>query len=298
MKYFCDTLDFYTENPTAVTLGKFDGLHRGHQKLIEQVLGLKNQEIEAAVFALSSDERPYLLSPEEKKERLSQYNIDYLIRCPFVPEILQMEPEEFVRKILKEQLNARYVVVGTDFRFGHNRAGDASFLRSLEKTYQMEVIVVEKECYKEREISSTYIKEALAAGDMELVNQLLGYEYPITGIVQHGKKLGRKLGMPTVNLIPPAGKLVPPCGVYFSEVYVEGQQYHGVTNVGYKPTVDGSFLGIETYLYDFHQEIYGKETTVCLKHYKRPEMKFDTVEDLKHQMEQDICSGREYFRVS
>ena len=299
MRYFCNTTDFYSDGPTAVTLGKFDGLHRGHQKLIEEILRLgSKEEVQTAVFALASDERPYLLSPEEKKERLERYNIDYLIRCPFIPEILGMEPETFVKEVLKERLHAKYVVVGTDFHFGHNRKGDADFLKMLEEAYDMKVIVMEKECFNGREISSTYIRELLALGNMELVSKLLGYEYPVSGIVQHGKKLGRRLGMPTVNLIPEPGKLLPPCGVYYSDVFSGGNQYCGVTNIGYKPTVDGSFLGVETYLYDFHQDVYGKEATICLRHYERPEQKFDSVESLKHQMQKDIQLGKQYFNFS
>ena len=159
MRYFCNTTDFYSDGPTAVTLGKFDGLHRGHQKLIEEILRLgSKEEVQTTVFALASDERPYLLSPEEKKERLERYNIDYLIRCPFIPEILGMEPETFVKEVLKERLHAKYVVVGTDFHFGHNRKGDADFLKTLEEAYDMKVIVMENECFNGREISSTYIR--------------------------------------------------------------------------------------------------------------------------------------------
>ena len=209
-----------------------------------------------------------------------------------------MEPETFVKEVLKERLHAKYVVVGTDFHFGHNRKGDADFLKTLEEAYDMKVIVMEKECFNGREISSTYIRELLALGNMELVSELLGYEYPVSGIVQHGKKLGRRLGMPTVNLIPEPGKLLPPCGVYYSDVFSGGNQYCGVTNIGYKPTVDGSFLGVETYLYDFHQDVYGKEATVCLRHYERPEQKFDSVESLKHQMQKDIQLGKQYFNFS
>lgn len=298
MKYFTNTTDFYSDVPSAVTLGKFDGLHRGHQKLIREITRLRGDGVASVVFALASEERPYLLSPEEKREMVSQYNIDCMINCPFIPEILSMEPEEFIRKILKEKLKAAYVVVGTDFRFGHKRKGDAALLQSLQDQYNMKVFVLEKECHGQREISSTYVKEALAAGDMELVHTLLGYHYPVKGTVQHGRQLGRRLGMPTVNLIPEPGKLLPPPGVYFSDVYSAGRQYRGVTNIGYKPTVDGSFLGVETYLYDFHQDIYGREAEVRLRHYRRPEQKFESVEALKRQMQKDIASGKEYFRVS
>lgn len=298
MKYFDHTTDFYCDRPSVVTLGKFDGVHRGHQKLIRQVAELSEKGLETVVFAIAPDERPYLLSPEEKREMVSRYNIDCMIRCPFTAEILGMEPEEFIWKVLKERLHASYVVVGTDFHFGHNRAGDVGLLQRVQERYDLKVLVVEKERCGGREISSTYVKEALARGDMELVRELLGYAYPVRGVVQHGKQLGRRLGMPTVNLIPEPGKLLPPCGVYCSDVYSGGMQYQGVTNIGFKPTVDGSFLGVETYLYDFHQDIYGREAEVQLLHFCRPEQKFESVEALKAQMQKDIRSGKEYFRVS
>lgn len=298
MIYFDNTTDFSCDRPTAVTLGKFDGLHRGHRKLIGKVAGLKAEGLSSVVFTLAPEERSYLLSPEEKREMIEQYNIDCMIRCPFVPEILGMEPETFVFEVLKNKLHARYVVVGTDWRFGHGRSGDVALLQQLQEKYDFQAVVVQKECLGDREISSTYVKEALADGEMELVESLLGYYYPVKGIVQHGQRLGRRLGMPTVNLIPEPGKLLPPCGVYFSDVYSGGMQYQGVTNIGYKPTVDGSFLGVETYLYDFHQDIYGREAEVRLRHFCRPEQKFDSIEALKTQMQKDIRFGKEYFRVS
>lgn len=298
MKYFDQTTEFGWDGPTAVTLGKFDGVHRGHQKLMEKIASLRRENLASVVFALAPDEKPYLLSPEEKREKVGQYNIDCMIRCPFVPEILQMEPERFIAEVLKKRLHAQYVVVGTDFRFGHCRRGDVAFLQQMQEAYDLQVLVVEKECWNGREISSSYVKEALASGEMELVRALLGYDYPVRGTVQHGQKLGRRLGMPTVNLIPEPGKLLPPCGVYYSDVVVGGSQYQGVTNIGYKPTVDGSFLGVETYLYDFHQDIYGREAEVRLRRFCRPEQKFKTLEELKRQMQKDIQSGKEYFRVS
>lgn len=298
MKYFENTTDFFCDGPSAVTLGKFDGLHRGHQKLIREITELKKEGLEAVVFSLAPDERPYLLSPEEKRQKTEALGVDVMIRCPFVPEILHMEPEQFVSEVLKDRLHAACVVVGPDWRFGHNRSGDVRLLQSFQEKYGFRVIPIEKECCHGAEISSTCVKQALAEGNMELVEELLGYPYEVGGIVQHGQKLGRRLGMPTVNLIPEAGKLLPPCGVYYSDVEAEGQRYHGVTNIGYKPTVDGSFLGVETYLYEFHQDIYGKSATVGLRHYSRPEQKFDSIDALKHQMQKDIASGKEYFRVS
>lgn len=297
MRYIENTTDFYSDGPSAVTLGKFDGLHRGHQKLIREILKLSQKQYRSIVFTIAPEKNPVLLMPQEKRRILESNGVDCMIRCPFIPEILGMEPETFVREVLCRRLQARYVVVGTDFRFGHNRSGDVSLLTALQKLYGYHLIVVEKECYGAREISSTYIREALSSGDMELVETLLGYPYRVHGTVLHGKQLGRRIGMPTINLIPDKQKLLPPAGVYYSNVSVGGISCSGVTNVGYKPTVDGTFLGVETYLYGIHEELYGQEAEVSLLHYKRPEQRFSDVEKLKAQMEQDILSGKEYFSV-
>lgn len=296
MRYFEGTTEFYSEVPTAVTLGKFDGLHRGHQKLIRCVKAQKVSGLAGTVFVIAPQGSGRLLTKTEKRKCLEEMGIDLLIDCPFIPEILSMEPEQFVSKILVEKLKAKYVVVGTDFRFGYRRSGDAWLLKSLQEKYGIRVEIIEKECRGSREISSTYIREAMQAGEMGLVSELLGYPYSVAGTVQHGKQLGRRIGMPTVNLVPEQDKLLPPNGVYYTGVKSEGRYYHGITNIGCKPTVDGSFIGVETYLYDFDGNLYGKDITVELLAFRRPEMKFSSVEELKAQMERDIQAGKEYFR--
>lgn len=173
-----DTIDFRSPSPSVVTLGKFDGLHRGHQKLIREVLRLQDLGYYGIAFVIAPEGGPTLLSPQEKRAMLEAYGIDCMIRCPYVPEILSLEPETFVSDVLVEQLKARYIVVGTDFRFGHRRSGDVELLKRLQGKYGFRLIVLEKECHEGREISSTYIKEALARGDRGLANRLLGYEYP------------------------------------------------------------------------------------------------------------------------
>lgn len=295
MKYIENTTEVYSDVPSAVTLGKFDGLHRGHQKLINEILRLQKEQYYGIVFTIAPEHNPVLLTPQEKRSKLEDSGIDCMIRCPFVPEILGMEPETFVSDVLVNRLKAKYIVVGTDFRFGYKRSGDVSLLESLQEKYGFQLIVVEKECYCGREISSTYTKEALAASDMETVQMLLGFPYPVQGVILHGKQLGRRIGMPTINMIPEKNKLLPPEGVYYSDVALGGQLYHGVTNIGYKPTVDGSFLGVETYLYDIHKDLYGQEAEVRIRSFRRPERRFANVEELKTQMELDILSGKEFF---
>ena len=292
-----DTTDFHSPFPSVVTLGKFDGLHRGHQKLIREVLRLQDKGLYGIAFTIAPEENPALLTPQEKGELFEAFGIDCIMRCPYVPEILGMEPEAFVSEVLVEQMKARYIVVGTDFRFGHRRRGDVALLEALQGKYGFRLIVVEKERHEGREISSTYIREVLSDADMELANCLLGYAYPVTGVVEHGRRLGRRIGMPTINLIPDRRKLLPPKGVYFSEVVSDRFRCHGVTNIGCKPTVAGETLGVETHLYGVREDLYGEPMKVMLKHFRRPEQRFASVDDLKAQMQRDIQAGKAYFGI-
>lgn len=298
MKYIEQTTDFHSEGQSAVTLGKFDGLHLGHQSLIEEIVDLQRSGLEGIVFSIAPERIPALLTAEEKRDMLEHCGVDRMIRCPFVPEVLGMEPETFIADILVKRLQAKYIVVGTDFRFGHNRTGDVKLLARLQKKYGYTVKVIEKKCYQSREISSTYVREALGAADLELVNRLLGYEYPVHGVVLHGRQLGRRIGMPTINLIPEEYKLLPPPGVYFSRARIGDKDFCGVTNIGYKPTVDGSFLGVETYLFGTEEDMYDRQAEVRLLKFRRPERRFASVEALKAQMESDIRAGKEFFHVS
>ena len=297
MIYIHDTIDFCSDVPSAVTLGKFEGLHRGHQKLLQEVKRLQRQGYRGIVFSIAPGNEPALLTAEEKRIMVQSHGMDCMVKCPFIPEILSMEPEAFVKAVLVNGLQAKYIVVGTDFRFGHNRKGDVRLLGELQSKYGFTLRVMEKECYRGREISSTYVKEALAGADMELANELLGYDYPVRGTVLHGHQLGRKIGMPTINLIPGEQKLLPPPGVYFSRTFHEGRKYDGVTNIGYKPTVDGSFLGVETYLFGTEENMYGCEVEVHLLKFRRAEKRFRSVDELKTQMQKDIAAGREFFHV-
>ena len=293
---FKDTIQFSIAGPTAVTLGKFDGLHLGHQKLLRRIREISSGSTISVVFALNAKKEELILTDDEQKEILEGMGIDCLIKCPFVPAISTMSPRRFVEEILIGSLHASHVVVGTDFRFGYQRAGDASFLKSCEESYPLQVTVLEKEKYHGREISSTYVREAAAASDMPLVSALMGRPFPIHGTVLHGRHLGTKLGLPTANLVPEVSKLLPPNGVYFSRTCIDGEMYQSITNIGRKPTVGSSFRGVETYLLDTDKNLYGRQIRVDLLAYVRPEQKFETVDILKEQIRQDISSGREYFR--
>ena len=296
MRLIKGTLGFQEETDCVVTLGKFDGIHRGHRVLIDRVLAYAEKPVKKVVFAFDIASM-MLLSKNERRHMLNRLGIDILIECPFVPELIRMNPEVFVKKMLVDQLHAVHLVVGRDFRFGYGRSGDAALLKRLGPEYGFTVDVVDKVTDGEREISSTYVREELAKGNMEKVNELLGYEFFVTGEIVHGRRVGRTIGVPTTNLIPPRGKFLPPNGVYTTRTTAGDRTYYGMTNIGTKPTVDGQFIGVETYLFDCDEELYGEQEKVRLQHFLRPEVKFDSLEELKAQLREDEAAVRAYFAV-
>lgn len=304
MKYIKDTVDFNIEENTVLSLGKFDGVHRGHDLLLENLFQKKKEGLSAAIFTFNIPPRQnvehamqhVLTTNEEKMHLLEQLGVDYLIECPFTREIMCMEAQDFVRKIVRE-LHVKCFVVGDDFHFGHNRCGDYHMLRDMAEELGYEVIVVKKIKEDERDISSTFVREEVELGHIEKANHLLGYPYFVCGKVEHGKEIGRTIGIPTINLLPPKEKLLPPFGVYVSKVLIDGKEYHGVTNVGRKPTIAGENpVGVETHILDVAQDLYGKEVKVEFLKFVRPEQKFDSVESLKNQMQQDVATAKRYFQ--
>lgn len=297
MEYLSGLSGLYIYEETAVTLGKFDGLHRGHQKLIKRTMGYQRQGYKSTVFTLDFGRKEMLLTGEERREILEKQGVSYLIDCPFLPEVASMEPEDFIQSVLVDKLHAKKIVVGEDFHFGHNRKGDARLLKELEHIYEYEAEIVRKEKEGDREISSTYIREEIAKGNMEAAGRLLGYPYFVSGEVLHGRHIGSRLLVPTTNLVPTTRKLLPPNGVYISRTLVNGREYGGITNIGYKPTVGEKFRGVETYMFDFDEDLYGCDITVQLLKFLRPEKKFDSIDLLREQMKQDIGVGRSFFHV-
>ncbi len=305
MDYIREIQAYQCEKESAVTLGKFDGLHRGHQKLIQKICEKKEKfHVKTIVFAFDMNPffrqkglvRKGITTNEERKERLSQV-VDVLVECPFDERISTMTAEDFIEKILVQTFHAKYIVVGTDFRFGFEKKGDVAMLAAYAEKNGYELTVVSKEMFGNREISSTYIREELEKGHLENVNQMLGYPYTISGMVEHGKQLGRTLGFPTLNVHPSDEKMLPPKGVYMTNTFVDGQIYHGLGNVGFKPTVaEEHRMLIETFLFDYNGNAYGKEVRTQLLHYKRPEQKFDSVDELKAQIDTDIDYARDYFK--
>ncbi|NBH12676.1 bifunctional riboflavin kinase/FAD synthetase [Lachnospiraceae bacterium] len=308
MEYIRQSMTFNIEEPTVLSLGKFDGLHRGHELLLECMAKKKraHKELKAVVFTFDIPPQEQvenvrlqvLTTKTEKKQLFEKMGVDYVIECPFTREIMCMEPEEFIRRIVAG-LHVKYMVVGTDFRFGYRRRGDYQMLLEYAPQYGYEVEVLDKIQENGRDISSTFVREEIASGNVEKANELLGYEFFVEGNVLHGKKMGKAvLGIPTINLQPAQDKLLPPNGVYLTETEWSGRRYPGITNVGCKPTIEGTNpVGVETHLFDFAEDLYGEAVRVCFLKHVRKEQKFDSLEALKAQMIEDIQYGRVYFNT-
>lgn len=307
MQYIQGIQDFCLDRPSAVTLGKFDGVHMGHQKLIS-IIQEKAEKEHLLSVVFTFDRIPLRICPQkhqhfittntERRMFLEGLGLDVEIEYPFTEMLMNMEPEAFIEEILIGKLHAKYVVVGTDYHFGRGRMGTAQMLLEKGPEYGFETTIVEKERYQEREISSTYVREELRLGHMETVNVLLDRPYSIYGIVSKGKQLGRQLNLPTMNIYPPDSKLLPPNGVYASVTRLDGKEYYGVTNLGTRPTIDDSpLLSVETNLFDYESDAYGHYIEVQLMHFLRQEMKFDSVDTLKKQMESDASFAREMFML-
>lgn len=304
MQYIAHTREFHIDEPTVVSIGKFDGLHRGHKKLLREMFHWKERGFKVAIFTFSTPPgtlvkgkmQTMIMTNPEREDLLRMAGVDYLVEYPFDEEVCRMAPEEFVAEILTGKMNAEVIVTGPDCHFGYKAAGDKELLEKLAPKYGYRFFAVDKARDGDRIISSSYIREMLAEGRIEKANELLGYSYFVEGTVEHGNSLGHSRLYPTANLVPPKEKHLPKFGVYASRVTADGKQYGGITNVGRKPTIEGENpAGVETYLYDFEGNLYEKQIRVELLHFVRPEMKFSSIEELKEQLNRDIEECRGYL---
>lgn len=301
VEIIANTTDFYLEKETAAAIGKFDGIHIGHRRLLDEILMRRDRGLDACVFTFDpepnvffgGEETGELTTKEEKRLLFERMGVDVLIEFPLTAETASMRPGEFAAEVLAKRMNARFVAAGTDISFGAGGTGDAACLRELGDVLGFEVKIIDKVRHEGREVSSTYVRSQVEEGHMRTAEKLLGMPYLIAGKVTEGRQLGRKLGFPTVNLLPGGSKLMPPNGVYLSRVRHRGKLYRAVSNVGYKPTVtDERVLGVESYLYDFDGTIYGEEIEVYLCELVRPERKFESLEALQQCVKEDIAAGK------
>ena len=293
MKIFRTFDELNISEPVSMTLGKFDGVHKGHIDLLERLEGKKF----VFTFDISGSEG-LITTAFERRERFKELGVDYLFECPFDKEVMDMAPETFLRK-LTEHTNVRKIVAGTDFRFGKDRSGDCGVLSAMSKKYGYELEVVAKLVYGKTEISSSGIRDEIAAGHMEKVRELLGLPYFCDGCVVTGNRIGRTIGFPTANVPVDHAKLMPPFGVYkASLVTKEGDiSAVGIADLGRKPTVESEGkqnpVCIEINLFDFSEDIYGRDVRVFLHRFIRAERKFDNIDELKKQITKDILQCKE-----
>jgi riboflavin kinase / FMN adenylyltransferase len=302
--------------PNAIALGNFDGIHRGHQKVLQPILPTSPKEAAkdssysyATVVTFNphpqeffSGESKKLLTPlDEKVQQLEKLGVEQLVLLPFDRELAALSPQQFVEEILVKHLQATQIAVGQDFRFGHRRMGTAQELKAIAAKFGIEVEIASlyrgqnPENHQSPRISSSLIRQALAQGDILQANQMLGRAYTLTGKVVKGQQLGRTIGFPTANLELPPAKLLPRYGVYSVRVFIEASYtpIKGVMNIGCRPTVEGDRPTIEVHLLDWTGDLYGQTVTVSLEKFLRPEQKFASLEALKTQIVADCDLARQ-----
>ncbi len=280
--YGLPATDFYPE--TALALGFFDGIHLGHQELLNKV---KESPYPCGVLTFDTPPKKsgrILQTNEQKLELFEALGMDFVILLPFTEELAKTSPQDFVQKILADACHAKAVVVGEDYRFGRDAAGDTTLLKALMGEERVTVCPLLDSPYGT--ISSSLIREFLTTKRLKEAESLLGRPYSMRGEVVHGQHLGSAMGFPTANL-KVTGQLVPTYGVYETRVEVDGEVIPAVTNVGYRPTVNGEELTIESNLLGFDRMIYGKTITLLFVRHLRDERKFDSKEELFAQIEED-----------
>ena len=290
------------------TIGNFDGLHLGHQHIIQNMQkdALKNGWKKLIIFtephakeffaeSLGTEETkpPRILPWSEKVKRFEELGIEFAFFLNFNNQLRTMTPEAFLTKVLSK-LNIKKLVIGDDFRFGANREGDFTFLQEWGQKNSIEVEKTETFSIRNLRVSSTRIREALLANRFAEAKELLGRPYTFSGKVVYGKQLGSQLGVPTANMWLPKNKL-PIAGVYIVKVLFEGQVYGGIANMGTRPTVDGQTPVLEVHILEFNERIYGKKITVEFYQKVRDEKKFEDLDALKDQIFKDISTAKEYF---
>lgn len=312
MKIITDIENLKLDN-TIVTLGKFDGNHIGHQLLFDTVIKLKKPGLHTAIFTFNlppamvlgkDDEVKSLITHDERYYHKYSDEIDYIIEFPFNKQTMSMAPEQFVKDILVDRLDVKIIVVGEDFCFGKDRAGNVGTLKELGQKYGFEVIALKKVVftpsgYKEpQEVSSTLIKDEILKGNIEDANEMLGEPFTIVQEILHGKQVGREIGFPTINFDAPDNKILPPNGVYATKTIIDGKKYFSITNVGNRPTFDdGLARTVETNIFDFDSDVYGKIAEVEFYKFIRPERKFNSPEELMEEIKRNVEEVKRFFEI-
>ena len=280
---------------TIYALGFFDGVHKGHQTLLSacrQLASFTGCKAGVVTFtshpdALVLGNAPLLINtPEDRKMLLQQYHMEKILELPFDRSLMEMPWQDFLAQLC--QAGAVGFICGEDFRFGKGGAGTAQRLEEYCREQDLFWSVIPEQTLDDIRISSTYIRKLLEQGEMTAATRFLGHPHILSGIVNHGRGLGRTIHIPTANLTIPEGVVCPAYGVYACKAMVDGNEYRAVTNIGMRPTVNGHHLTVEAHLLDYSGDLYGKQLTLEFYDFLRPEQKFDSLEDLQKQIQLDV----------
>ena len=307
MKIIQTISNFISTEKTVVTIGTFDGIHIGHQKILSDLIETAKREKKKSVLltffphprmVLQKDVSIKLLNTiNEKSVLLEKMGLDYLIIHPFSQEFSRLTALDFVRDILVNKLNTSRLIIGYDHHFGKNREGNIHQLKEYSLLYDFEVEEIPAQDIDDVSVSSTKVRKALHDGNLKTANNYLGYSYMLNGTVVNGKKLGGRIGYPTANLnIKEDYKLIPKTGVYVIKSIIDGTAFSGMMNIGFRPTVSGKHQTIEAHFFNFDKDLYGAKVTVELLYFLREEKKFDSVEELIVQLNTDKENAISYLK--
>lgn len=298
---------YNSSQPTIVTIGTFDGVHVGHQKIIKRLVNAGNNSgFKSMVLTFFPHPRMVLQKDtgiklintiDERSQMLDSLGLDFLLVKEFTQEFSRLSAEDFVKDILVEKLKAKKVIIGYDHRFGRNRNADIHDLKVFGETYGFEVEEISAKDIDDVSVSSTKIRTALGEGDIIKANTFLGYHFMLTGTVAKGKGLGKQLGFPTANIIiEEEYKMIPKYGSYIVSSLINNQLVYGMMNIGMNPTVNGETESIEVHFFNFADTIYNKKIQINLLNRLRDEQKFESVEALKNQLIKDKQTSLDYIK--
>lgn len=307
MKVFHDLEKLPKFQNAVITVGTFDGVHKGHQRIISKLNSLAKKHDGESILITFHPHPRFVLNPndtslklintlEEKISLLKHYGIDNLVIVPFTKAFSELSAEEYVTDFLLKNFHPKVIAIGYDHQFGKGRKGNIELLKEYQSENHFEIERIEKEELDDITISSTKIRNALENGEVDLAFELMNHPYFIEGKVVKGKQLGRTIGFPTANIeIPVPYKLIPKTGVYAVKVLVKNQEYKGMLNIGLKPTFKENELTTEVNIFDFNKVIYNETISVQFIAFLRNEIKFNSLEDLKNQLEKDKINALKQF---